>query len=79
MSIYLWVPTGKDGVYALYSVLTFYATKSLKIYGSCSTPSTLPICVSPTGKDGVYALFSVLTFYATKSLQVDVTDISYLF
>jgi hypothetical protein len=22
-------PTGKDGVYALYSVLTFYATKSL--------------------------------------------------
>ncbi len=37
MCICLWVPTSKDGVYALYSVLTFYATKSLKNYGSCST------------------------------------------
>ncbi len=38
--ICLWVPTGKEGVYALYSVLTFYATKSLKNYGSCSTPDS---------------------------------------
>ncbi len=46
--------TGKDGVYALYSVLTFYATKSLKIMEAV-VPQSLPICVSPTGKDGVYA------------------------
>ncbi len=59
--------TGKNGVYALYSVLTFYATKVLKIMEAV-VPQTLPICVSPTGKDGVCALYSVLTFYATKSL-----------
>jgi hypothetical protein len=38
--ICLWVPTGKDGVYALYSVLTSYATNSLKNYESCSTPDS---------------------------------------
>ncbi len=43
--ICLWVPTGKDGVYALHSVLTLYATKSLKNYGSCSTPDSSHLCV----------------------------------
>ncbi len=43
--IWLWVLIGKDGVYALCSVLTFYATKSLNNYGSCSTPDSSHLCV----------------------------------
>ncbi len=38
-------PTGKDVVYALFSVLTFYATKSLETYGTISTPGLFPCMV----------------------------------